>query len=53
MVEARQPHRADRVERVAERVVGLALIARPLYLAFGAIRALAAQAYPETPEPIG
>ena len=48
MVEARQPHRADRVERAAERVVGLALIALALYLGFGAIRALAAQAHPET-----
>lgn len=48
MVEARQPHRADRVERAAERVVGLALIALALYLAFGAIRALATQAHPET-----
>jgi divalent metal cation (Fe/Co/Zn/Cd) transporter len=48
MVEARQPHRADRVERAAERVVGLALIALALYLAFGAIRALVVQAHPET-----
>lgn len=48
MVEARQPHRADRVERAAEQVVGLALIALALYLAFGALRALAAQAHPET-----
>jgi divalent metal cation (Fe/Co/Zn/Cd) transporter len=47
MVEARQPQRADRVERAAERVVGLALIALALYLAFGAIRALATQAHPE------
>lgn len=48
MVEARQPHRAVRVERAAERVVGLALIALALYLGFGSIRALAAQAHPET-----
>ncbi len=46
-VEARQPHRADRVEQAAERVVGLALIALALYLAVGAVRALAAQAHPE------
>ena len=47
-VEARQPHRAERVETAAERVVGLALIALALYLAFGAVRALMAQAHPET-----
>lgn len=47
-VEARQPHRADRVERAAERMVGVALIALAVYLAVGAIRALAAQAHPET-----
>jgi divalent metal cation (Fe/Co/Zn/Cd) transporter len=47
MVEARQPHRAERVERAAERVVGLALIALALYLAFGAVRALVARAHPE------
>ena len=35
-VEARQPHRAERVEAAAERVVGIALIALALYLAFGA-----------------
>jgi len=46
-VEARQPHRAERVETAAERVVGLALIALALYLAFGAVRALMAQAHPE------
>lgn len=47
-VEARQPHRAERVETAAERIVGLALIALALYLAFGAVRALMAQAHPET-----
>ena len=47
-VEARQPHRAERVETAAERVVGLALIALALYLAVGAVRALMAQAHPET-----
>lgn len=46
-VEARQPHRAERVERAAERVVGLALLALALYLAFGALRSLATQAHPE------
>jgi divalent metal cation (Fe/Co/Zn/Cd) transporter len=47
-VEARQPHRAERVETAAERVVGVALIALALYLAVGAVRALMAQAHPET-----
>jgi divalent metal cation (Fe/Co/Zn/Cd) transporter len=47
LVEARQPHRADRVERAAERVVGLALIALAVYLAVGALRNLAARADPE------
>lgn len=47
-VEARQPHRAEQVETAAERVVGLALIALALYLAVGAMRALIAQAHPET-----
>jgi hypothetical protein len=37
-MEARQPHRAERVETTAERVVGLALVALALYLAFSAIR---------------
>ncbi len=46
-VESRQPDRAARVETLAERAVGLALIALALYLAFGSLRALAAQAHPE------
>jgi divalent metal cation (Fe/Co/Zn/Cd) transporter len=45
--ETRQPHRAVRVERAAERVVGLALIALATYLAVNAVRALAAQVHPE------
>jgi divalent metal cation (Fe/Co/Zn/Cd) transporter len=47
-VEAHQPHRAQRVETAAERVVGVALIALALYLAFGALRALMSEAHPET-----
>jgi divalent metal cation (Fe/Co/Zn/Cd) transporter len=47
-VEGRQPERAQRVERIAERVVGLALIALAVYLAAGSVRALATQAHPET-----
>lgn len=46
LVEARDPVRAIRVERVAERVVGLALIALALYLAIGALRALSTGAHP-------
>jgi divalent metal cation (Fe/Co/Zn/Cd) transporter len=46
-VESRQPERAERVERAAERVVGLALIALAAYLVFGSVRALVAQAHPE------
>jgi len=45
--ETRQPHRAARVERAAERVVGLALVALALYLAASAVRALATQGHPE------
>ncbi|MDQ2933441.1 MAG: cation transporter [Chloroflexota bacterium] len=46
--ESRQPERAHRFERTAERVVGSALIALALYLAAGSLRSLAAQAHPET-----
>ncbi len=48
MVEARQPHRADRVEQAAERAVGLALIALAVYLALGALRVLVFGGHPET-----
>ena len=48
MVEARQPHRADRVEQAAERAVGLALLALAAYLALGALRVLAVGGHPET-----
>jgi divalent metal cation (Fe/Co/Zn/Cd) transporter len=46
--ETRSPERAARVEHLAERVVGLALIALALYLAGGAIRSLASQSHPES-----
>ena len=45
-VEAREPERAARVERTAERVVGLALTALAIYLVVGALRALAQGAHP-------
>lgn len=51
LVESRQPHRAARVERMAERVVGLALIALAVYLAVASVRALGAQAHPEASVP--
>lgn len=47
LVESRQPHRAARVEMMAERVVGVALIALAVYLAVGSIRSLGVRAHPE------
>jgi divalent metal cation (Fe/Co/Zn/Cd) transporter len=46
-VEAGQPARAARVERMAERVVGVALILLAVYLLVSSIRALATQAHPD------
>jgi divalent metal cation (Fe/Co/Zn/Cd) transporter len=46
--ETRNPEQAERVEHMAERVVGLALIALALYLVVGAIRSLAGQTHPES-----
>ena len=47
-IESRQPERAAQVERTAERLVGIALIALALYLAVSSVRSLAAQAHPES-----
>jgi divalent metal cation (Fe/Co/Zn/Cd) transporter len=47
VVESRDPERAGRVERRAERVVGLALVALALYLALASIGSIAAGAYPD------
>jgi divalent metal cation (Fe/Co/Zn/Cd) transporter len=47
-VEKRQPERAERVEKLAERVVGFALLALALYLATGAVRSIVGQTHPET-----
>jgi divalent metal cation (Fe/Co/Zn/Cd) transporter len=47
LMESRVPASAVRVERFAERAVGLALIVLALYLAVGALRALGAQGRPE------
>ena len=46
-VEAGQPARAARVERMAERVVGVALILLAVYLLVSSIRALATQSHPD------
>jgi divalent metal cation (Fe/Co/Zn/Cd) transporter len=45
--ESRRPEHAHRFERTAERMVGLALMALALYLAFGSVRSLAVQSHPE------
>jgi divalent metal cation (Fe/Co/Zn/Cd) transporter len=47
-VETREPHRAARVERAAERVVGITLIVLGAYVVAGAFRALATSAHPES-----
>jgi divalent metal cation (Fe/Co/Zn/Cd) transporter len=46
-IEARQPHRAERVERAAEAVLGLILLIVAGYLGFSAVRALIGGAYPD------
>ena len=45
-VERREPERAARVERRAERLVGLTLLGLALYLAASSVRSLASQAHP-------
>jgi divalent metal cation (Fe/Co/Zn/Cd) transporter len=47
MLEGRAPHRAERVERIAEGIVGAVLISLGAYLAVSAIRALTAHEHPE------
>ena len=47
VVEARQPERAARVERMAEGAVGVALIALAVYLVVASIRSLAERGHPE------
>ncbi len=39
-IEARQPHRAERVEKIAEAVLGVVLIVVAIYLGISAARAL-------------
>lgn len=45
-IEARQPHRAELVERIAEAVIGAILLVVAAYLGFSAIRALLDEAHP-------
>ena len=46
-IEAREPQRAERVERIAEGIVGSILIVLAVYLGLSAIRALVAASHPE------
>lgn len=46
-IEVREPHRAERVEKIAEAAVGTTLLVLATYLGFSAIRALAERAHPE------
>jgi divalent metal cation (Fe/Co/Zn/Cd) transporter len=50
-VEVRQPHRAERVELVAERVVGAVLLTLAAYLVVGAARSLAVGSHGD-PSPV-
>jgi divalent metal cation (Fe/Co/Zn/Cd) transporter len=46
-IETRQPHRAERVEKIAEAVLGVVLVVVALYLGFSATRALLTNAHPD------
>ncbi len=46
-IEAREPHRAERVEKIAESIVGAVLLVLAAYLAISAVRALMSDAHPE------
>jgi divalent metal cation (Fe/Co/Zn/Cd) transporter len=46
-IEAREPHRAERVEKIAEAIVGVVLLVLAAYLGFSAIRALIYDTHPE------
>jgi len=45
--EVREPHRAERIERIAEHAVGLVLVGVAVYLAVTALNALANGTHPE------
>ncbi len=49
MIEKREPHRAERVEKSAEAIVGAVLLILAVYLGFSAIRALASNTHPAAP----
>ncbi len=46
-IEARQPHRAERVEKIAEAVLGVVLIVVAIYLGISAARALIDHTHPD------
>ncbi|MEP7360511.1 MAG: cation transporter [Chloroflexota bacterium] len=46
-IEAREPHRAERVEKIAEGVLGFVLIVVALYLGVSAVRALIDHTHPD------
>ena len=46
--EAREPHRAERIERLAETASGAVLLVLAGYLAIGALNAIASGAHPES-----
>lgn len=50
VIERTHPHHAERAEAVAEATVSAVLVALSIYLAYGAIQALASGAHPATTE---
>ena len=46
--EVRQPHRADRIEQIAERIVGGVLLLLAGYLAISAVTAIVTGSHPES-----
>jgi len=48
LIEAREPHRAERVEQIAEAVVGVVLLVLAVYLGVNAVAALANGSHPES-----
>jgi divalent metal cation (Fe/Co/Zn/Cd) transporter len=49
--EVREPHRADRIEEVAERLVGGVLLVLAAYLAVSAVNALLTESHPDASLP--
>jgi divalent metal cation (Fe/Co/Zn/Cd) transporter len=47
-IEARQPHRAERVEKIAEGLIGVVLLVVAVYLGVSAIRALIDHVHPDS-----